>query len=516
MTHLNLTLRSLFERAELNTLLADIPQELHQIEIGSLALDSRFLKRGTLFFALQGANHHGLDYLKVLEKASVSLIIAEPFSDSEREIPESEIPLITLPNIASYIPQLAAAFYGKALESLNLIGITGTEGKTSVSQFIAKAFNALAKECAVIGTNGIGFLDNLTENTHTTPDLLALYQSLAEIEAEFQTRSINQDQPHPVALEVTSHALDQKRVEGLSFAVTLFNNLNRDHLDYHKTMEAYAEAKRRLFFEYRAASSVINHDDLEGRKILSELSKSDPHRRLISYGQREANYENHLLIDQLRLHHQGLSFTLHYRGEKYPIESALYGGFNAYNLTAMIGALLAFEIPMEEIVSIIPKITHVKGRMEMIPLKNGAVGVVDYAHKPNALKEALISLKEHLSGGRLITLFGCGGDRDRGKRPLMAKIAEAESDYVIVTSDNPRTESSEAIIDEIYSGFIEPDAPNKRRKEDRKEAILEAIELSRAGDIILVAGKGHEDYQIVGDKVLHFSDSEIFTQYNEE
>ena len=145
MTHLNLTLRSLFERAELNTLLADIPQELHQIEIESLALDSRFLKRGTLFFALQGANHHGLDYLKVLEKASVSLIIAEPFSDSEREIPESEIPLITLPNIASYIPQLAAAFYGKALESLNLIGITGTEGKTSVSQFIAKAFNALAK-----------------------------------------------------------------------------------------------------------------------------------------------------------------------------------------------------------------------------------------------------------------------------------------------------------------------------------------------------------------------------------
>ena len=493
--------------------LGTISHELEEIEVTGLSSDSRYVEQGDLFFARQGAKSHGLDYLPALIEKGVAAIIYE---DPQNIIaPPKEIPSLQVEDIDQLMRDVTFQFYQDLQSRIELIGVTGTEGKTSVTQFIAKAFSGLNIDCGLIGTNGIGFMGSLKENTHTTPDLMALYQSLAEIDANDDVRVLMNGML-PIALEVTSHALDQKRVEGLSFETTVFTNLNRDHLDYHGTIEAYGAAKERLFLEYSQNNSVINIDDAFGEKINARLREERPEIRRFPYGTKASNEENYLWIKDLRLHEQGLSFILQFNGQEYPIESHLYGAFNAYNLVAAIGTLLSFRLRIEWIVEIIPLITNVKGRMEMVHLKNGAVAVVDYAHKPNALKQALVSLREHLHEGRLISVFGCGGNRDTGKRSLMAAISEEFADQVIVTSDNPRFEDPLAIIAEIETGFKNPDSAAIIRVPDRAEAIKTAISRSEKGDIILIAGKGHEDYQILGDREIYFSDFAEVQKNNEE
>ena len=491
----------------------EIPPEFSQIIVYGLSSDSRYAQKGDLFFAKQGAISHGLDYLQVLKEADICAVIYE---DPKNKIDApADIPALKVENIDQLMRKLTFAFYSDLQSRIELIGVTGTEGKTSVTQFITKAFSALNIDCGLVGTNGIGFMGNLKENTHTTPDLMALYQSLAEIDSAEDVRVLMSGML-PIALEVTSHALDQKRVEGLKFKTTVFTNLNRDHLDYHGTIEAYGAAKARLFMEYVQESSVINIDDPFGETLNQRLQEEKPSVIRFPYGSKNSDEVNYLQIQDLQLHEQGLRFTLQYHGKQYPIESHLYGAFNAYNLVAAIGALLAFDLPIERIIDVVPAITNVKGRMEMVHLKNGAVAVVDYAHKPNALKQALISLREHLDEGRLVSVFGCGGNRDTGKRPLMAAISEEFADQVIVTSDNPRLEDPLLIIKDIEAGFTNRDSKAIVIEADRAKAIALAISRSQKGDIILIAGKGHEDYQILGDKEIYFSDFAEVQKNNEE
>lgn len=491
----------------------DISDEFSQVIIEGLSSDSRYAQKGDLFFARQGAASHGLDYLADLEKVGISAILYE---DPDNRISIStDIPALKVTNIDQLMRQLTFKFYEDLKTRVELIGVTGTEGKTSVTQFIATAFNALNVDCGLVGTNGIGFLGNLKENTHTTPDLMALYQSLSEIDSKEEVRVLLTGML-PIAIEVTSHALDQKRVEGLEFKTTIFTNLNRDHLDYHGTLEAYGEAKARLFLEYQQDNCVINTDDAFGTKLYELIRAEKPSVRAFSYGAESSQNPHHLQIKSLKLHEAGLSFILGYQGQDYPLESHLYGAFNAYNLVATIGALLSFDIALSNILEVVPLITNVKGRMEMLHLKNGAVAVVDYAHKPNALKQALISLRAHLDEGKLISIFGCGGNRDTGKRSLMAAISEEFADQVIVTSDNPRLEDPLLIIADICQGFKNADAENIVIEADRAKAIAFAVLNSQQGDIILIAGKGHEDYQILGDREIYFSDFAEVQKNNEE
>lgn len=490
--------------------LEKLSKEEQTIEILGLSSDSRYAKAGDLFFAQSGATSHGLDYLPELEKRGVSFILyeAKPGVSAPKTIPS--IGVEQSGQLEEWMRRLTLKVYRDLGESLQILGVTGTEGKTSVTQFIAKAFEALGIRCGLVGTNGIGFLHALKENTHTTPDLLALYRSLSELKGQF-TADL-----HPVGLEVTSHALDQKRVEGLHFSTTILTNLTRDHLDYHGTVEAYGKAKARLFLEYTSENSVINIDDPFGEAIYAAVQEKFPERRLYPYGMKAFSAENYLQISRLRLHPEGLRFTLQFAGRSYAIESHLFGKFNAYNLVAAMGALLSLGVSLEKIIAITPAITNVKGRMEMVHLNNGAVAVVDYAHKPNALLQALCSLREHITEGRLVSLFGCGGDRDKGKRPLMAAISEEHADHVVITSDNPRFEDPLMIIEEIKAGLKNPSAENISIEPDRGAAIRHAILNSQKGDIILIAGKGHEEYQIIGDKVVDFSDIDEVNRYNKE
>lgn len=480
----------------------DLSLELQNISISGLSSDSRYAEKGDLFFALQGEHNHGLDYIDTLREKGVVAI----FYEGEYTNLPSDIPTHHVDDINELMHSSAKEFYRKSLKMTTLIGITGTEGKTSVAMFTAQALSKFGHFVGMIGTNGIGPLNNLKENTHTTPDFLALYRSIDQI-----VRAYPAGNEVDIVLEVTSHALDQERVYGLSFDVSGFLNLARDHLDYHKTLEEYRAAKERLFKEYPSKSSVLNISDSVGQDIFNELlAKND--RKLYPFGETKCDHENYLAIEEINLHSLGLDFTINFKGQSYKVESPLFGHFNAYNLVAMVGNLLAMGFPIDKIIRILPEITLVKGRMEALKLPNGAVAVIDYAHKPNALLQVLKALKKHIPNGDLYCIFGCGGDRDRGKRPLMAEIAEAESDYVIVTNDNPRTEDENLIADEIFTGFKNINQKIERIL-DRKTAIVSTLEKAQAGDIVLIAGKGHEDYQIIGHTKHHFSDAEIVSAF---
>lgn len=480
----------------------NLPQKINDIFITGLSSDSRYVEKGDLFFALQGEHNHGLDYIDVLREKGVSVIFYE---GNYPDIP-SDIPSVKIDNAQTLMRESAQSFYYSSLKMATLIGITGTEGKTSVAMFTAQALQKFGRYVGMIGTNGIGPLHALKENTHTTPDFLALYRSIDQI-----VKSYPASNEVDIVLEVTSHALDQARIHGLKFEVSTFLNLARDHLDYHETLSAYQEAKERLFKEYDSKTSVVNVSDPVGKALFSYLLEKND-RPLFPFGEIECDHENYLHIHSINLHSQGLQFSLDYQNKTYEINSPLFGHFNAYNLVAMVGNLLAMGLPMDKINYILPEITLVKGRMEALQLPNGAVAVIDYAHKPNALLQALKALKKHIPDGDLYCIFGCGGDRDRGKRPLMAEIAEENSEFVIVTNDNPRTEDEYMIADEIFTGFKCP-TKNIERILDRKAAINETLLKAKAGDIVLIAGKGHEDYQIIGKTKHHFSDAEVVSAF---
>ena len=471
----------------LGELLDDLKPELAQLAVTALSLDSRRLTSGSLFIALPGTRGHGLDYLQqALDAGCVAVVaeISDAWSRDRIEALSIAIPVIAAGSV--HAGGIAAKFYADPSAQLTIIGYTGTNGKTTCAWLTA----GVLENCAMIGTLGNGVPGSLQQATHTTPDAITLQQMFADY---LQTGIT------AVAMEVSSHALDQERVDGVHIDVAVFTNLSRDHLDYHSTMQAYGEAKRKLFRMPGLSCVVINMDDPYGRQIREGL---DPGMRCITVGVNTMDAQ--LRASHIRQTQQGLKMVLHYKQQQVVLESPLIGRFNVDNLLSVAGALIAAGVPLVQLIKRLSSVPAVPGRMERFAGENQPLVVVDYAHTPDALKNALLAAREH-TDGELICVFGCGGDRDAGKRPLMGAVAEELADRLVVTDDNPRSESGDAIIEQILCGMKHP----ARVVRDRQQAISIAITQASAGDLVLVAGKGHEDVQVIGDQRHHFSDREV-------
>lgn len=472
---------------KLSDLLSDIleiPKHSDK-NITGLALDSRQVQPGDLFFACKGTKLDGSQFINdALQKGAVAVLTDATGYDA---------PVFTVPNLSHQIGSIASRFFANPSKKLRMIGITGTNGKTSCSHFIAAALSQVSKLCGVIGTLGNGLFGNIQPSTLTTPDAITLQKILAEF-LEVGVKI--------VAMEVSSHSLDQGRVSGIHFEVGVFTNLTRDHLDYHPSMEAYGAAKKKLFEHCKYA--VINADDEFGRELLA----SDAHHCMFAYAtQKHALPSSVPVILADRIHLDGNGVQAHVStpwGEGH-LHAALIGQFNLSNMLAVLTTLCLLKIPFATALNCLAQLKPVDGRMQALGGKNKPLVVVDYAHTPDALEKVLTALRAHCEG-KLYCLFGCGGDRDRGKRPLMAKIAEKYADYIVVTDDNPRTENPTQIVADIMPGFT--DTKKVIVQHDRSKAIQDIIQFAGPSDCVLIAGKGAETYQQIGHEKFPFSDVE--------
>jgi UDP-N-acetylmuramoyl-L-alanyl-D-glutamate--2,6-diaminopimelate ligase len=465
--------------------------------IQGLALDSRTVRPGDLFIACAGTRSDGRRYIAEAKRAGAvaALVEDETSADASFDAPAhgTSVPLIRVARLRERIGLIADRFYASPSRELFVIGVTGTNGKTSCTQFLAQALDHPERRCGLIGTLGYGVPGALAPGAHTTPDAVRLHGLLS---------AMRERQVHTVAMEVSSHALDQARVAGVAFDLALWTNLTRDHLDYHGDMERYYAAKRRLFQQPGLRRAVVNADDGYGRRLLGELA---PGVETVSYGMGAPIAGTaHVQGADLQLGPDGLSLRVTSPWGEGRLRSPLLGGFTASNLLGVLAALLAKGIAIEEALRRLAALRTVPGRMEAF----GGGGtrplaVVDYAHTPDALEQVLTALRGHCAGA-LWCVFGCGGDRDPGKRPAMGAVAERLADRVVVTDDNPRTEDPQRIVDDILAGMS--DARGVRVDRDRAAAIRYALSAARPGDVVLIAGKGHEDYQILGTERRPFSD----------
>ena len=475
--------------ALLNQLLAGFARA-PELEITGIETDSRRVTAGDAFLAVKGVGSHGLSHVEQALARGASAVVWEP-APGIAEPEDLAVPQVAVAGLAKQVGVIAARFQGEPAKQLFTVGVTGTDGKTSTAYLVAQALDALATPCGYLGTIGYGRVAQLSEASHTTPDAIRLQELLAD----FVRQGLM-----ACAMEVSSHALDQARVAGIGFDVAILTNITRDHLDYHGTVEAYAAAKRRLFADYCRGVAVLNRDDALGAAWARELSHT------IVYGiEGAAPGEGQWLIARgLQLTAQGLAFTLDSSWGQAHVQSRLLGRFNVYNLLAVIATLLAKGLPLQQAVAVLPPLHTVPGRIEGFKgAKAAPLVVVDYAHTPEALTQILKAVRAHCSG-KLICVFGCGGDRDRGKRPLMGAAAEQGADLAIITDDNPRSESPAVIAAEIASGLKNPAA--MRVIHDRAEAIRSAVAAAGAADVVVVAGKGHETTQTIGTTVRAFSD----------
>jgi UDP-N-acetylmuramoyl-L-alanyl-D-glutamate--2,6-diaminopimelate ligase len=458
--------------------------------VTGLCSDSREISEGNCFFALKGLHEDGRNFIPHAVQKGASAIILDESTPYSSEI---SIPLITLPCLAKKLGEIAARFYSRPSERLTLIGITGTNGKTSTSQYIAMAMHMDLKPCGVIGTLGYGFPGSLHPTTQTTSDPLVLQKQLADI---YQKGAC------AIAMEVSSHALDQHRTESIAFDIAIFTNLTRDHLNYHGSMENYAAAKRKLFYAKGLNYAIINTDDSFGLKLAEELGDK---LQIYRYGmQINDPLPPSVVAQDVRLNAEGMTAEISSPWGRGQLRSKLLGRFNISNLLAVLITLQLVGIPFERGLDYISHLQTLPGRMQVLGGGRLPLVIVDYAHSPDALMQVLLALREHTSS-TLWCIFGCGGDRDRGKRPLMGQIAERYADQLVITDDNPRTEDPSQIIAEIMRGLLCPWAVEIEH--DRSAAIAHVISCAQAGDVILVAGKGHEDYQIIGTEKFPFSDS---------
>ncbi len=487
-------------RMHLIELLPDVVGVPSDLEISGLVQDSRMVAPGDAFVAIEGFGAHGLNFVAQAKAAGASAILFEPPMPADIALPaDLDMQLIAVPELRARLGEMADHFYGETTRAMTVVGVTGTNGKTSTVQLLAQAWTLRGRRAGTIGTLGVGLYGQAVPTGFTTPLVLQLHQSLARLREEGADA---------VAMEVSSHALDQGRVDGVHFRVGVFTNLTRDHLDYHGTMDAYGEAKAKLFAWPELASAAINLDDAFGRELLATLPAGVNGVGLSSRGADGARVR----ADDIVLDLAGLTFTLRIDDASFPVRSPLLGRFNVDNLLAVAGALHALGESPHEIASVLAMLQPVNGRMNRLGgelAKDGRrlpLVVVDYAHTPDALEQALSSLRAH-ANARLICVFGCGGDRDRGKRPQMAAIAEAGADLAIVTDDNPRTESGDAIVADIVVGFRAPERAIIER--DRAAAIARAIGVASASDIVLIAGKGHEPYQEIDGVQYPFDDTAI-------
>ncbi|OOF80068.1 UDP-N-acetylmuramoyl-L-alanyl-D-glutamate--2,6-diaminopimelate ligase [Rodentibacter caecimuris] len=482
------------------TALFNLPSLPQDIEINKLVLDSRKVKTGDLFVAIKGHQVDATCFIEQAILAGASAVVAETDSVDMNLIVvyQQQKPVIYYYNLSSNLSKIADKFYDSPSKKLTLVGVTGTNGKTTVSQLLAQWVRQLGHKPAVMGTIGNGLLGQVVEAKNTTGSPIEIQSSLASFVnagADF------------AAIEVSSHGLVQHRVEELDFNVAIFTNLTRDHLDYHGTMEDYTQAKKRFFFDLSPDLQILNADDPVGAEWLKSLPNGIAVSCEASF---QPNSKQWLKAVSTHFTHEGTIIDFTSSWGNGTLNSPLIGAFNASNLLLAMATLLALGYSLESLINSVSTLQGVRGRMEMIKVEEKPAVIVDYAHTPDALEKALVAAREHCNG-KLWCIFGCGGDRDRGKRPLMAKVAEQFADMVIVTTDNPRTEEPDQIEADIVSGFSNMD--NVGLVSDRAQAIEFAIQGAQKNDLILIAGKGHEDYQIVGNEILHFSDQETAEFY---
>ena len=457
--------------------------------VAGLALDSRKLRSGDVFVALAGTREHGLIYSDAAIARGAIAVIYEPAAGISA--PALSVPVIAVESLGEKLGSIASRYYSQPSEHLLVIGVTGTNGKTTCTSLLTQAMATLGKRSAMIGTTGSGEWGHIAASTHTTPDAIELQRQMAD----FHAAGIQ-----AIAMEVSSHALEQGRTNGTEFNVAVFTNLSHEHLDYHGSMQAYAAAKARLFQQQALQLAVINADDATGVEMLEGGVNA---AQVLSFGLTAGDIQ---AVD-LQLHNDGLRMQVQSPWGELQISSPLLGRFNASNLLACTAVLLGSGWQPAQVAAALSSAHPAPGRMECFRGDNNTV-VVDFAHTPDALHQALAALREHLAGQRLWCVFGCGGERDAAKRPLMGEIAERYADSIIVTDDNPRNEDAQAIRTQIIAGI----SGSVQEIGDRRRAIEAACDQAAKGDIILVAGKGHETTQQIGDLKLPFSDRDLAAQ----
>lgn len=465
------------------------PPASADIMVSGLTQDSHAVHAGDAFIALAGAKHHGIEFAPAAIERGAVAVLAEMLSGPRSSVSGA---VIWVENLRTHLGEIAARFYGDPSNNMTVIGVTGTSGKTSTVQMLAQALAHLGKRAATIGTLGAGLHGALHAGERTTPDVIRVHGLLAEFREAGAT---------DVAMEVSSHALDQHRVDGLHFDVAVFTNLTRDHLDYHGTMEAYGAAKAKLFAWPNLRAAVINVDDAFGRDLATRVPTGV---RVIRCGLASSGAD--IRAHEVRTHSDGLDFELATPWGATRLRSHLLGRFNAANLLSVAGVLGALEVPFDRIVDALQSLEPVAGRMNRVGGGSLPLVVVDYSHKPDPLEQVLATLRAHCEG-KLICVFGCGGERDSGKRPVMGAIAERLADVVIVTDDNPRGEDGDTIVAQIVAGMCAPERATVER--DRARAIDVAIAQAQAGDVVLIAGKGHETYQEVAGAKRPFDDLQV-------
>lgn len=454
--------------------------------------DSRRIGNGDIFIACQGEYVDGRSFIPAAIAQGAAFVFWDDDGKFEWQ-PEWQVPNQGIVDLRNRAGMLAAALYGHDSDGLNVWGVTGTNGKTSITQWLAQASDLLGEPCAVIGTVGNGFWGKLQPATHTTPDPVSIQTLLHDFK---------QQGAHNVAMEVSSHGLDQSRVNGVYFQTAVFTNLTRDHLDYHGDMETYARIKTRLFYWQGLRHAIVNIDDDFGRQLIEELRQERPELTVLGYG---FAVDADICIKHFTAASDGMTVELASPWGSGEIHSRLLGRFNAQNLAACVGVLCAQGYDFGKVLAVLAQIKPATGRMDCIITQGKPLVVVDYAHTPDALEKALATLQELKPiGSSLWCVFGCGGNRDKGKRPLMGAAAVAGSDKVVVTSDNPRMEEPQSIINDILPAVPAPAYVDA----DRAAAIAYAVQNADAQDIILIAGKGHETYQDIEGQKLHFSDFE--------
>lgn len=466
------------------------PKSNLNINIESLTANSEEAKKGALFVAIKGFSSDGHKYIKDVIQRGVKVVVVEKEESLSKDIIQ-----LVVSDTREALAHLSCEFFNHPSQKIVLIGVTGTNGKTTSTYLLEAVLKEAHVKPGVIGTINYRYLGKTFEAPNTTPDSLEFQRILHHMQEEGVSH---------VAMEVSSHALTLKRVDGSHFNVALFTNLTQDHLDFHSDLEDYFQSKRRLFVELLPKSkkkthSVINIDDPYGLRLYEELKNA-----VVSFSLKNPKADIYTKANEFSL--EGITAKIHTPKGDILIQSSLLGEHNLLNILGIIGVSLALDIPLPVIQKGILSTKNISGRLEKVDAGQPFLVLVDYAHTDDALKnvgKALLKLKKN----KIITVFGCGGDRDRKKRPLMAKAASQFSDTVIVTSDNPRTEDPQKIIEEILQGL--EGITNYLVEPDRKKAIQKAIDMAEAKDIVLIAGKGHEDYQILGKTKIHFDDRKV-------
>jgi len=483
-----------------------LPVEIGELSISRLVLDSRQAVPGCGFMAIQGGYANGADYIDAAIVKGSAIVFCHTDETTVSWSLSHKVPYIFIPDLLANVSAIANRFYDFPSKAMSIVGITGTNGKTTCSQLIGQLLALNKMSCAVLGTLGYGIYPPVNDVADIVNHTISLEQTGMTTPDAITTQAILADMARQhvgcAALEVSSHGLMQQRVADVDINTAIFTNLSHDHLDYHGDMTHYANAKKQLFLMASVKKAIVNIDDEFGLQLQQELITAP--LSVTTFGVH--NSSAHFWLSDISYNNKGITFTLNTPVGSRLSSTVLVGEFNLSNLLAVVAVCIKDERSLNYVAKMLPHLQPVAGRMELVKGHNNAHVIVDYAHTPDALKNALTAARQHCSG-RLICVFGCGGDRDVQKRPVMAEVAEALADIVIVTNDNPRYEDPITIINDIMQGFKNPDGVVSIL--DRAEAIFTSVQQATPGDIIVLAGKGHEAYQQIGNHKHPFSDKEI-------